>query len=329
MFAQMNNPIADMRGPDFLALYFVVTAVTIVLARIASRLGDHADPTPPPIPRNPDPYEIAYLRGGAREVTHVAIVELIQRGFLEVWNPSGIPDSSSSIRAAEKHPDTRHLNPLERIAFDFFARPRSGKEIFTIGGLPHELERHCADRRDTLLEQGLLLTPAGLTRASLAWTAGAAVIVGLGGYKLSVALSKGKHNVGGLLVIGVIGLIALSVAVIRPRITRRGRNYLEQLRRAFDKLCKAQLKAAPTTAAAQPAYDPSLALVTGIFGAIMLASTARSDYYEMQKRVQAASASAGGCNSIFAGSSCSSSGCGGASCGGGGCGGGGCGGCGS
>ncbi len=44
--------------------------------------------------------------------------------------------------------------------------------------------------------------------------AGAAVIVGLGGYKLAVALAKGRHNVGFLIMMGLVALCILFA--IRP-----------------------------------------------------------------------------------------------------------------
>lgn len=39
--------------------------------------------------------------------------------------------------------------------------------------------------------------------------AGAAVIVGLGGYKLAIALAKGRHNVGFLILMGLVALCIL------------------------------------------------------------------------------------------------------------------------
>src|SRR5262249_28454252 len=80
-----NNFIANMIGPDFLLFYACVIAITLGICRWRVDWQDPtAGQTPPRLPTDPDPYEVAYLRGGENEVTRLAVFGLIQRGYLEI-----------------------------------------------------------------------------------------------------------------------------------------------------------------------------------------------------------------------------------------------------
>lgn len=105
----LHNPIADMPGPEFLALYGVVIVGTLVLCKTKSRQADSSRTLSPPlIPDKLDPYEIAFLRGGENEVLRLAILSLIQRGYLRVTETA-----KSWFRAAEQHiePNPNHSDP--------------------------------------------------------------------------------------------------------------------------------------------------------------------------------------------------------------------------
>jgi hypothetical protein len=70
------------------------------------------------------------------------------------------------------------------------------------------------------------------------WWIGSALILGLGGYLLAVGLAKGESIVAVVLCpMAIIGVIALAFACLHfPRISHRGRAYLEQLELAYDRL---------------------------------------------------------------------------------------------
>ena len=157
---------------------------------------------------------------------------------------------------------------------------------------------------------------------------GTLVIASLGGYKLLVALSKDHTNVLFLIVMGVISIISLIWMCQSPRLTSRGRAYLEKIQLALERL---KDRAASVSSASA---DPSLLLLAAVFGIGVLDGTPYAYYPRMFQRAAASSdgsistwmSSCGvsSCGTSSTGSSCSSSSCGG----GGGCGGG-CGGCGS
>src|SRR5438067_4383703 len=75
------DAIATMPGPQFLVLYACVIALTLFVCRLLLRRADSTAALPPAlVPSEPDPYEIAYLRGGEKELTRLLICELIERG---------------------------------------------------------------------------------------------------------------------------------------------------------------------------------------------------------------------------------------------------------
>src|SRR5688572_33475134 len=101
-----NNPVANMYGPHFLLLYLTVILAVMVGCRWAARRSDSTSgELPPPIPVNPDPYEIAYLRGGPNEVARLVVFDLVRLGYVKL--------RSNAIRRSEVHPDPALLNELQ------------------------------------------------------------------------------------------------------------------------------------------------------------------------------------------------------------------------
>jgi len=79
-----DNPLANMDGPSFLVLYSFLIVSTIIGYRVLKkRLDQSAHFAIPPIPHNPDPFEIAYLRGGANEMARAVIFSLAQKKLLK------------------------------------------------------------------------------------------------------------------------------------------------------------------------------------------------------------------------------------------------------
>ena len=310
----LHNFIADMPGPDFLLFYGGAIALTLAGCWWALRRIDPTVFEPPPlVPSQPDPYEIAYLRGGENEVTRTIIFDLIQRGYLAVRDEK----TRQSIERAPNPPDPRHLAAIERQALDGLSEPRTAQDIFGSGRLSSQIGSRCEAYRQRLLDQNLLASPE--TQRSSRWIALMAglVIIGLGGYKLLVALAKGRTNVGFLIMMGIVGVVILFYIIRSRRLTVKGQKYLRELQTAFDGLKGQVLAITPGGAT----VNPALPLLVGLFGVNILAGTSYDSYHRMFRK--AAASSTGGCGS------CSSASCGGG-CGGGGCGGcgGGCGGCG-
>lgn len=78
--------IRAMSPPAFFLLYATAVVVGVVASgRYAVRRADRTDTLPQlPVSPAPDPYEVAYLRGGKAEVARLAVLALMQVGSLEV-----------------------------------------------------------------------------------------------------------------------------------------------------------------------------------------------------------------------------------------------------
>ena len=323
----LHNIIADLNGPHFLAFYALAIGAVILASYVSVRAIDRtADLGPPRIPKNLDPYEIAYLRGGKNEVARVAIASLVQRGLLKITEKVSWHGKSQTIGLGNWR-ETGELSPIEARVLKWPRFPAAPQGIFQAGGIPSVLKEPCACYEMELAENNFLAPKEMKETGARLWLLGSTIILGLGGYKLAVALTKGHSNVEFLCMFGIVGVVWLGVACMRlPRLSHLGKAYLERLKSAYVSL-KDQMKSDGRVAhiwdvsgdavkgRAATAYSDGL-LAVGIFGVATLAGTQLDDLSKMFARGTSSSAGCGaGCGG------------GGGGCGGGGCGGG-CGGCG-
>ncbi|MBI4853345.1 MAG: TIGR04222 domain-containing membrane protein [Acidobacteria bacterium] len=329
-----NNPIANLHGFEFLGFYLCFAVLTVVTCWLLIKNTDQSNSLPPlEIPQIPDPYEIAYLRGKENEVIRLAIFSLIDKGYLKL--------GTDYIEKREGHPDPSLLPNLEKSLFGWISQQSttvtensvtktiSGVkpyELFSIkNGMPSRAKVYCESYQN-LLEKKRLVTSEKVKE--VAWkvgTSGVLILMGLTGYKIAIAYSQGRHNVGFLIALTIFSIIALIIASVPSRLSRRGKLYLKELQQAFANIAKTD-----KMNVSSPNYDsqvPTLAMA--IFGVGILAGTSFSLFEQIFHRSTSNSSYAGsyygsGCGSSSCGSGSSCSGGGG--CGGGGCGGGGCGG---
>ena len=89
--------VFDLPGPSFLLFYVITSAAALSLLQLLIRALESK-----PMPRlgTPDPYEVAYLRGGADEAIRVATLSLVDRGLLEVdgANLKAVPGAGDRVR---------------------------------------------------------------------------------------------------------------------------------------------------------------------------------------------------------------------------------------
>jgi len=309
-----DNFVGNMYGPTFLAFYAVVIVVVIAVGRwkvwSADRtLEEHVDDPPEPI----DPVDIALLRGDINEVLRLTVVDLVQRGYLRISEGRFL-----SMRTGEKivqaltPPDIRHLTSLQRSVFSFFRAPKNAGEIFLDRDLKEWHRARCIES-ESRLSDFRLLTPEEIKQRGKQIALFAALIIGaLGGYKLLVALSKGKTNVAFLIIMGIAGIVAAGFICQAPRVSRRGRNYIERLQTRYGRLKNS------ITGLTSAVDDSALVYAVAIYGISALEDTPYQNLVSTFRKATMSSAS--GCS----GSGCGGSGCGGGVCGGGcvGCGGG-------
>jgi uncharacterized protein (TIGR04222 family) len=328
----LHNVVADLYGPYFLLFYAIAIGALIVACYKSVRSVDRTrDMEPPQIPAKLDPYEIAYLRGGANEVTRVAVASLVQRGVLQIIEQKKWLAKTKLIDRRRK-PAFGELTPIEACVVESHALPVAPETLFQPNGLAFSVKEACAPYEAKLEEKNLLAPPEMKAVGLRLWLIGSTIILCLGGYKLTVALMKGHSKVAFLCILAIAGVIALGVACLAtPRLSQVGKAYLERLKLAYGGLRSQVHPIGSLSSALTMADDPGARgmlqdpkaysdclLMVGIFGMASLAGTPLSDLTTMFKR--GASSDGGGCGG-------GSGGCGGGGCGGGGCGGG-CGGCG-
>jgi uncharacterized protein (TIGR04222 family) len=313
------NPL-DLTGSEFLRFYVPYGLCIVALAWLVRALVDRAaGPTPSArwtlgtYPREGDAYAIAFLRGGRREAVRTVLGRLVSAGLLEVDGPLARALPEASERASQ-------LQLIEGTAWGALEREVTLPAAEAEQRLQRALEPHLREIEDKLTREGLLPGPerktAFRTLAAVTWL----TVVGLGLAKLVVAISRGRWNVGFLILL-LIGFSILIVRLLRPpQPTNAGKQYLDWLQESHRGLVR-MLESGRRDNAGE------LALAAGIYGLAAvpgLAALGRSFQPVPVKRLRKegdSSSSSSGCGSGSSG--CSS----GSSCGGG-CGGGGCGGCG-
>lgn len=298
--------IASMPGPWFLALYAAVMLVTIAGCWAAVR--QPPDDGPGPLaPSTPNPYEIAYLRGGEDEIARLAVIDLADRGLLREQKGKGWNGKTRvkvvEAGAAERPP--ANLRPV----LDLFRTQLDPLEKILRRAEMRAAVKSIADPIAVRYRDYFLVKPDRRIAVRLI---GLAAILGLGGFKLADALAEGRTNVGFLCVFALAAVVSLWAAT-SSRLNAAGREFLRKTQQAYG-----DLKTKPKIDA-RPLQHADLMLAVGLFGAPVLLGGADVHFAEMlgARAMRDSGSTGGSC------SSCSSSDGGGD----GGCGGG-CGGCG-
>src|SRR5436190_10177336 len=186
----LHNPLAEMYGPYFLIVYgmFIVAVLVGIRFWVASHDStDELDPVP--VPEDPDPYEIAYLRGGVNELIRVVVFDLLQRGFLERREEKSAFGliKKNKIAQADAAASWSDLTPIEARVFGHFAVPREPSAVFE-ATFTESLESECTGYASRLEQAQLLQRPEQKAAAAGALFGGGALIAGLGCYKFCAAL---------------------------------------------------------------------------------------------------------------------------------------------
>lgn len=295
------NPF-DWYGPEFL-LFYIFFSVLVIGGMVWLRNRNEEGP----VPRLElaDPYLIAYLRGGANEVSRVAIVSLVDRKLLQA------DGSQLATRKKVSADSVRH--PIEKALIENFSSAGEASSIFT----SYSCEKACEPYRESLENAGLLPNRAIRTSRQLLLIITIALLVGVALIKISIGVSR-ERPVTFLVILMVIAVVVTFI-IWSPRLTARGKAALEDIQSLYSGLKNRALSLRAGGATAEAV------MLAAVFGIAAL----EADAFAFTKTLfpKAVASSGGSCGSSC-GSSCSSSSSCGSSCGGGGCGGG-CGGCGS
>ena len=129
-----------------------------------------------------DPYLIAHLRGGEGAI-RVATISLADRGLLT------IDGDKLKRKYGDKDLAQREI---EHAVLKACARPVDGAGVLKDAGAL----RACEAYKKTLIDAGLLAGPATYSQRLVGVGTVAFVLLGTAGYKIQLALSQGRHNIG-------------------------------------------------------------------------------------------------------------------------------------
>lgn len=296
------NPF-DLPGPPFL-LFYVIFSVTVIVAMRVMNRALEATRRGGPTPLIDDPYALAMLRGGQPEALRVATVSLIDRGLLKAQTDNKI---CSTARAA-----VYARRPIEKAIVDTFKHSKRALDVLKS---THALTAPCDAYKKELRDMGALTSPATVAGRIVPFALALFLVEGTAVLKIAIALSRGRHNIGFLIILAVIALIALLAALAKPR-TGYGDLLLRQHRERFERLKDRadSLRPGGTT--------NEVAILAALWGLSVLPKTTFPYAKDLFPKAASSTSDSwgGGCGG-------GSSDGGGGGCGGGGCGGG-CGGCG-
>lgn len=315
-----ENPLARMYGPAFLLFYVLLYILAaIYLFYIAPKLAAKVPEDPyQALPGNPDVYELAYLRGAENEVVALLIYTLLRKEYFVFQTEN--KKTSLHITRNEKHQQNAVLPEIEKDALEELDKPKAidafAKKLSHCSKFLH----HCANIKNKLEKDSFLWSSKEAEQFGRMKLFTIALLVALGLYKVSAALSHGHNNVIILIIIAIAGSLILNKMQVKEIPTSKGRARLKNFKEMFKPVQGPPLLF-------QPLYLQQTLLA--LYGFYLLESSSMNNFYhlvagqlEARKGVYLESdsftfSSSSGCSS---GSSCS----GGSGCGGG-CGG--CGGC--
>jgi uncharacterized protein (TIGR04222 family) len=232
MNALLHNRLTDLELPYFLLLYSAVGIVGLLAGTIAIWLCDGTrDDELPSDDKRPDPYEIAYLKGGLVRVVRLAICDMIDRGYLEYWSPTRFGFViARMVRRSATAGDVGSLTPIQRAAWNWCASPcRLVHVNHRYVGLSTRLEKLCDGLHSSLVKKRLLESPRRRLACAITRWVLSFVLASLGLYKLVTMAIAGRGESFTLILLIVAGLIGTAIICRQVRLSDLGHRYLIHL----------------------------------------------------------------------------------------------------
>lgn len=235
MNSLLHNPLTDLSLPSFLLLYAAGTVIGLISGSFWIWLcdGTRDDDLPDDSLSPPDPYEVAYLRGGASNVTRLVVFDLTKQGKLELVSPRrrfGLFASAKKLRRSATPGDLSSLTAIQRAAWNWLSAPQVPAHIFRRRtGLSKVIGPLCLTFVKPLNERRLLET-SGRRMACIAvgWVLSVS-LVGVGLYKFFTSPIVGAGEALSLVVLMVLGQIGTAIICRRVGLSDLGHRYLENL----------------------------------------------------------------------------------------------------
>ncbi len=298
------NPF-EFAGPAFLLFYLVTGSAVLWAYRywVYSRESEGEISTL----ALTDPFEIAFLRGGPHEAIRIAVISLVDRGLLKA--------NKDTLKTQSDTSKDQVRRPLEKAILERFVSADLAWKMFDNLAVSRAAEAY----RDSLQKRRLFADDRTIRERAGPFSIAMSLLLGLAGFKITVAISNGRHNFVFLMLLAGVVAFILTYMLFRKR-TGMGDRVIEDLQTLFSGLRRRAHMLEPG------GMTNEVVLLAAVFGIQAL----NMPKFAFAKKLfpQAASGNgssvgcgSSGCSSV-SGGSCSSGSS--SSCGGGG----GCGGCG-
>src|ERR1700722_14830241 len=164
----------NLPGPQFLLFYGMLCVAVLVVLYLARH---HAESGPPPPIGAQDPYLLACLRGGPKEVACDVTIGLIDRGLLQIADRTVTRSPTAKPELVRRR--------IEKEVLNYFEDPA---ELFSVMRRPSVLAVAAAEYKNELRRHGLIPDEQmQRTRRALMYAA-LGVLIAIGAAKLLVAL---------------------------------------------------------------------------------------------------------------------------------------------
>lgn len=284
----------SVTGPQFLLLYVAVAVAANLWLRWHYRNRER-EARAGPLNLTNDPYLIALLRAGHDEAIRVAVITLLDRGLL-VEEEGRLHAPRADAAALVRH-------PLDRALLELFKVPAPADHALTSAGA----RAACSGYEKELEQKQLLASPRIRASRFTPLVIALGFTLGIAAWRIVFALSRGRSNVGFLVVLAVVCAVALVIAY-RKRLTALGADTL----RGLERLYTGARQRLAQSVSGNDSFETSL--VAAVFGLAALPA-AHFPFLERVFPPPKSSQSDGSDGGSSCGSSCGSGGCGGG-CGG-------------
>ncbi len=247
MNSLLHNPLIDLTLPYFLVLYVGCGVIGLLAGTVLIWLcdGTRDDDLTTHSPQTPDPYDVAFLAGGAGQVTRLVVFDLIEKGYLELSGTRrrfAFFAPAKMLRRTATAPELSGLTNIQRAAWDWVRTPRLPSQIFHRHiGLLNQIRPLCQIFVKPMAARKFLETAGRrMARTLVAWTMSLG-IVGLGLYKLITSAIAGEGESVCLILLMIVGLICTAINCRRVRLSDLGHRCVESLHMQFGEHDRASL----------------------------------------------------------------------------------------
>lgn len=255
----------------FLVFYGFITGLIVISYGFFLRHDPTTKLSAAAVSSKLDPYEIAYLCGGERQVLELVGFSLFQKGYLEI--------DGDRLQRSDNSLDLAQLEPIEQEVLEWFSQGRrvEGFGFIYADDLQTNVRQDFDGYRQWLRNEKLLLIEKDRTTALKVGACGVGAIIVIGGYKLIDSLPQGYPYWGVLEFIAFVSISWLIYMFQKPgqRLSQRGKQYLKSLQERFE-LSKLDATVHPSAE-----YTDVLMMKIALSGLKILQKTPYEDYSKL------------------------------------------------